>query len=121
MEHETDRLSEAVLQMWPDGHDVMVRSLWHLRDDLPSDKLPAFLHSRDEDTSGGSDSMGHLGLQALENFLESRRFLFPPEPSSNLPANLSARRIIRNLFITLAHLVSPTDGDRDPSVTVKVI
>ena len=27
VEHDSDRLSEAVVQMWPEGHDVMVRSL----------------------------------------------------------------------------------------------
>ena len=27
VEQDSDRLSEAVLQMWPDGHDVMVRRL----------------------------------------------------------------------------------------------
>jgi hypothetical protein len=31
------------------------------------------MYSRDEDTSGGSGSMGHPGPQALQNSLESRR------------------------------------------------
>ena len=35
--------------------------------------------------------------------------LFSPKIISDLPPRRSARRIIRNLFITLASLVSPTD------------
>jgi len=35
--------------------------------------------------------------------------LFLPKTASDLTSKRSARRIIRNLFITLASLVSPTD------------
>jgi len=53
VEHDSDRLSEAVLQMWPEGHDVMVRNLRTGVMIIPSDKLLVFIHSRDEGTSGG--------------------------------------------------------------------
>ncbi|KAF9654345.1 hypothetical protein BDM02DRAFT_3182151 [Thelephora ganbajun] len=65
VEHDSDRLSEAVLQMWPEGHDVMQRR----------------------------------GYKWCVRFHGS-----PWTASSSEFAGIAARRIIRNLFITLAVL-----------------
>lgn len=76
---------------------------------VPSNELWGPICSRGEGTSGGSDSTDHPGPQAPETSPESRWCFVSPQLASSLPSERSARRIIRNLFITLAALVSPTD------------
>jgi len=75
---------------------------------VPSDRLGPVC-SRGGGTSGGSGSMGHPGLRTLLNSPESRRCFISLKDNVGLTLEGSARRIIRNLFITLASLVSPTD------------
>lgn len=79
VEHESDRLSEAILQMWPDGHEV--------------------LHAR--------------GYKWAVRFHGS-----PWTANPTKFTGIAARRIIRNLFITLAFLgfayTTSTNGKRFP-------
>ena len=89
---------------------------------FPSDKLPGFVHRRDEDTSGGSSSMDHLGLQALENFLELRPSLLPPRASIELTCKTQCET---DHTQCIRHTCPPGKSDRwrteDSSFAVKIV